>query len=360
MGQGRTYPTDHRSGTTEPLLLIDENRFAHAATKRLFGPLRPFQSHLVFISGPSGVGKSLLARQTLRQLSAADDTLKAIHVDCSEFHAEVTQAAFQQSWADLQTRYRQFNMLVFDDLHFLDRRLQAQWQFVWLLDEIEATGGRVLITSRWSPGEFRRLLPRVASRLHSGICTTITSPSKQSRYELAKHFSQTRQIPISLDVARLLADSLPVSPRELLANLLQIDTVARLMQERLDRAFALRCLNDEIMAPKPTISQVARAVAREFHLPVSSLRSRCRTRGMVLPRQCAMFLARELTGEHYARIGDYFGKRNHSTVLHARRILRTLLEANPVLRQQIARAEMTLTGQTTPGMLKSCSKQVTS
>lgn len=344
--------TSTTSGPTlaaEPFLLLDENRFAWAALERLKRDARssrtsarPLEGRLVYIHGPSGVGKSHLVRQFLRDERRRDPKLRTAILTASEFAAQLADASEARKIGEFQSRYRDLDLFVCEDLAAIEHRPETQQQLVALIDEILKSGGRLVFTSRKSPGELAGVQRRLVNRCHGGTSASIELPGPSARAALLTHFALTRQVPLPQEAIDLLAAELPVSPRELLAAVQQLEVCARLARTRIDRAFVRRYLDGEIKPQSATLPQIAQAVARQFGVPITALRGQRRAQGIVLPRQCAMFLARQFTAEPMQAIARYFGRRNHTTVLHACRRMNSLASDDPTLRQHLAQIRRAL------------------
>ncbi len=317
---------------TEVFLILKENRFAHAAMHGLDPQNGRRQHSLTYLYGPSGVGKSHLVRQFLRELRRRETAIRLAHVTASQFAADFSEAAVAKSTDVFRRRYRELDLLVCEDLGALENRTESQQQLLLAMDHVLAEGGRCLFTCRTSPGGLSNVLPRLLNRCRSGVSASIGLPGRSSRVALINHFARARQIPISDDVAKLLATDLPVSPRELLATVIQIDACARLEGCAFDKQLALRHLESEVKPTPITLSQITRATAREFGVAMSKIRGRERFHGHVVPRHCAMYLARELTGKPLQKLAEYFGRSNHSTVSYACREIRTKMLDDAALR----------------------------
>ncbi|MCA9072617.1 MAG: AAA family ATPase, partial [Planctomycetaceae bacterium] len=301
----------------ETFLPLPENRLAVAAVEEFFQAPTSRLGRLVFVSGPSGTGKSLLLREFLRQNPSVTRNSDSAILTASEWSAEFAEASQNQTIDAFQEKYRSLELLILEDIAPLSGRRESQTQLQAVLDEILSVGGRVLISSNQPAGSLERFSRRLINRFHGGVSVSIRLPDFDSRVQLLQHFAAARQIPLPTSVAEVLAHALPVSPRELLASLIQLETLARRQKASLTPALTEHYLHQEIMPQPATLSEVAKAVARQFDVPLSGLRGKKRAQGVVLPRQCAMFLARELTDQSLLTIAQFFGRRHHSTVVHA-------------------------------------------
>ncbi len=335
MPASRLHCLTSQSHALEPFLLLDENRFAKSAIRQI--SVRPFDSdvHLVFIFGPSGTGKSHLAQRFIGEQRRRRTPIRISQFTACTFAAQFAEAAELKQTAAFRQMYRDSEIMICEDIHVLEERSQSQWQLLWLLDDIVSSGGRVLVTSRRPVGDLRGLLPRLANRLRGGLCAAVLMPDFNSRVKLISHFAQRQQLPLPADAVFLLAETLPVSPRELLATMLQLETLSRLTNSPFNLLFVSNFLKSEVKPVKITVAQIARSVAQFYNIRLADMRSHSRAQGLLLPRQCAMYLARQLTGQTYAFIAQYFGSRNHSTVVHACNRVKRVLPNNPGLRQQL-------------------------
>ncbi len=325
----------------ETFLTLPENRLALKAVEELADPGLSRQGRLVFLSGPSGVGKSLLVRELLHKKNKTGKD-KSASLTASQWAAELAEAAQNQTLPDFQDKYRSLELLICEDVKAISSRRESQQQLAMALDEILSIGGRVLISSTLPAGSLDGFSRRLINRFHGGVTVEISLPEFDSRVQLLNHFAAARQILLPVSIAELLADALPVSPRELLAAVIQLETLARRQKSPISLALAEYFLNRETTPQPATLSEVAKAVARQFGVPLSGLRGKKRAHGVVLPRQCAMFLARELTDHSLLAIAQFFGRRHHSTVLHACKRMETAQRSEPALRQHLAQIRTVL------------------
>ncbi len=338
----RTSPTIFP--VKETFLPLPENHLAFSAVREFSEmaakPLR--RGRLVYLWGPSGTGKSLLVRELNRLEHAKSERSVSATLTASEWSAQLAEASQHQTLDQFSEQHRSLELLICEDVTAISGRRESQTQLSFAIDEILATGGRVLITSTLPAGNLPRFSRRLINRFHGGTTISISLPNLMSRVKLLQHFAAARQIALPLPIAETLAEALPVSPRELLASLIQLETLARQQDVPISPALVARHLHFE-ESPQPlTLSEVAKSVARQFGVTVSALRGKTRSHGIVLPRQCGMFLARELTDQSLLAIAQFFGRGHHSTVLHACKRMESALSSEPALRQHLAQIRTAL------------------
>lgn len=338
-------PPSRRAATELPYLLLPENHFAWHAVERLRTQPPPTLSRLVWLSGLSGMGKSHLARRFARELAIADPTLSIAHLDASSFAAELAEASDAETIPRFQQRFRDLDVFICEDLSALKGRYETQRQLLTVIDDVLESRGRVLLTARQLPGELREFLPRLINRFHAGVSASLVPLSGTSRASLISHMAQARQTVIPMDVCHYLGEELDVSPRELLATVEQLDRLSQQSRMPISLELARRHLQGEVKPQQPSLSQIARAASRHFDVTVAALRSAERSQALALPRQCAMTLARELTGESLESIARYFSRRNHSTVIHACERVRQLLKTEPTIGHHLVRIREAVTGR---------------
>ena len=308
-------------------LILPENQLAHTACLRLASPPVRGNPPLITLCGPPGSGKSHLARLLVRECLARAPKTTVVSLSANDFAAQLHTASSTGKIRQLQERLRSdVELLVFEDLHRLEGRKESQQQLAAILDDLLSQKRRVLLTSRKSPGGIVRLSSRIVNRCHGGVLAEIEEFSTASRERLVSHFADGLKMPLPGRLAALVAAARGRSPRDLLRFVESLRSAAQRRKTPLDEAL-VRDLLSRSTETKPTLSEITRVVARAYDAKVADLRSAARTQGLVVPRQVAMFLARELIHAEYKMIGDYFGGRNHATVIHACDRIRQLSES---------------------------------
>lgn len=325
-----------------PFLVLPENRFAYTAIAELAEKPPRRSVRPIFIYGPAGVGKSHLVAIAVQNYLVAHPQAIVLHTTADRFAAEFAEASSEKRIAKFQAETRHADLLVFEDLQVLERRPETQRQLLSLADEVAANGGQLIWTCDKPAGELTDFLPKLLNRFRGGVTAAVRFPDRDSREGLLVHFASHRQSSLPAPSAQLIARELAVSPRELLAAVQQLDALARHSKRRLDSDLIRKFLDREVLPVSVSLADISRAVSRHFGLTPKELRAPSRSRRITLPRQCAMYLARELTGSPLAAVARHFGRRDHTTVLHACRRVTNRLPDDPILRRHLAQIRASL------------------
>jgi len=330
------------SGASEPLVVVKENRFAHAAISRLAQAHPGDPVALVYLYGPSGVGKSHFVRQFVREARRQTPRLRLVTETTSEFVANLSEAFSRDGQAEFATEHAAVDLLVLEDVAAIQGRPAAQRMLVMILDDLKRSGARVIVTCTSLPGQLKSVIPRLVSRLRGGLCVPLELLDETSRLTFAKHLAASHQIPLSSQAAEVLARKGPATPREILAALVNLDLGSRHNRRDSDASLVEAQLNAGKTPQDRSLTRIAKAVAEFYGVPLGQLRSAARLKRTVLARQVAMLLSRELSGQPAAVIARFFGRKNHTTVVHACRRTRTLIAADPSLASDVERLRRAL------------------
>lgn len=298
-------------------VVLPENRFAFTAALRCSERVPLRTSAMLTVDGPPGVGKSHICEYALELARQQDRDCRTIHVTAAEFAQEWDEAAKNRLLCQFHGSYDACDLLVCEDLQGIRSRRRVQESLVQVTDQVLRCGGRVIMTTtrpvRTIPGFSRRLL----NRCHGGVTAHVALPRSDSRATLLQHFAALKNVPVSAEAVQFLARELPCSPRELSGFATRLAQQSRRESQMVDLAFARRMIDEEPISSARTLSEISREVARQFGVTLRVLRSESRSARARIPRQAAMYLARELTSSPYHEIGAYFSNRTHSTVVHA-------------------------------------------
>lgn len=301
----------------EPFLILAENRFASTAVSQFTASGTATTREMIFLYGPSGTGKSHLASCAQGKLLKEQPLAHSMLLTAGQFAADFASASAENKIPEWQAGLRHCDLFILEDVHALEQRPEAQQQLLSLIDDLRHEAVPIILTSRKSPGELRGFPSRLVNRFHAGVTALLRLPAQASRSQLLQHFSRLQQLPLTETAVQLLAEQLPISPRELRASVSQLALESRHTQSALNLDFVRRYLRRETPPPTRTLAEIVQVVARHFGISPAQLRARNRTQACVLPRHCAIFLGRELTACSLLEIGRYFGGRDHSTILYA-------------------------------------------
>ena len=289
---------------------------------------------LVFY-GPSGTGKSHLARGLAAVWKRNYPHSRIACTTAVDFAREMADAFEAQAVEDFRSRYRTVNLAVFEDIAELAAKPAAQEELVRTLDAVIQRGGQVVVTAACAPREVPGFPPALYSRLAGGLCVPLALPGIETRMAILRRWSSLRKVEISDSLLKVLAKGMAGTVPELVGAMLQLEVPAREdgrpVSAQQVRDFLAR--RDEALRPR--IRDIASLTARHFGLRLSDLRSKSRRRPVVVARDVAIYLCRQLARESLTRIGEFFGGRDHTTVMHACRKAEELLEADPAARQAV-------------------------
>jgi chromosomal replication initiator protein len=327
-------------------LTFPENQFARAAMIRIGRPRDPSINAtsrnlgtLTVVSGPPGSGKSHLVRATLNRILKENPALRYVFVSSEHLSQQLEAADYQQSLADFLDEFRSLDILVCEDLERLESNPDAQQRLLMLVEILEKEFTDVLFTSKRPVGELHSIDQRLVSRCHGGLCVAMPFVGLESRTRLVQHWFQEFKLPILRPLsaaARFFAERLPLSPRDLRHMIVELTISQKRRPQPIDVAYLERWLNRHDRSPRLSLDSIVTQVAREFGVEAADIRSKSRNHVITVPRQCAMLLARELTGRPLDKIGKFF-HRSHTTVSHSMSRLNQLLPRSPSLREQVAK-----------------------
>lgn len=291
--------------------------------------------------GPSGTGKSHLARGLAAEWKSHDRRQRVVSTTAVDFARELAEAIETQGVEEFRSKYRTASLLVFEDLGTLATRklgkLSAQEELVHTIDAVVASGGWVVVTASAAPAELPGIVPALQSRLAAGLTVPLAPPGPETRLAILRQLAAQREIDLPEPVARILADGLNGTAPELAGALMQLDMPNRVDGGNIDVRAARRYLARRHGKKQPSTHEIALATARHFSLKLSDLRSPVRRRALVTARGVAAYLARQFTSESLEEIGRYFGGRDHTTVLHSCRKTESLAESDPAVHDAIER-----------------------
>jgi chromosomal replication initiator protein len=233
-------------------------------------------------------------------------------------------------------RYRHVDVLVIDDIQFLAERERSQEEFFHTFNTLHQSQRQIVLSADCAPGEIPSLEERLISRFNSGLVALMDRPCFETRMAIVGKKAKLRAIEVPEEVIREVASALDTNIRELEGALTRLDALSQTQGGKITLELAKAALRTPQRGPV-AIPTILEAVAERFSLKVSDLQSKRRSKSVTFPRHLCMYLARRMTGQSLEAIGGYFGGRDHTTVLHASRLIGDRMEQEPELRETVER-----------------------
>ncbi|HEY7153575.1 MAG TPA: DnaA/Hda family protein [Gemmataceae bacterium] len=294
---------------------LTESEAARLAVERVAdcvwgrGPRRAINP--LFLCGPTGAGKSHLAQALLADVARRAPDLQVSLLAAGDFEALLLPDADRETLKAA----RQADLLVIEDLQHLPARVEET--FVHMMDRGLARGQQLVFTAIVGPAQLAHLPARVTSRLSNGLVVGLGVPSPESRRAFLQDRLKRGGLRVEADAIDWLVAHVSGSVRQLEGAVARLASLARLSGRPLTVETLAEQFGVEASANRPSVERIVQRVGRFFHVEPRQLQARSRSRGVLLPRQVGMYLARQLTELSLQQIGAYFGGRDHSTVLHA-------------------------------------------
>lgn len=312
----------NKNATFDTFVPGDSNRFARTVALTVAeGSGRDYNPLCIY--GSSGLGKTHLLNAIGNYALVKDPNLKVRYVTSEEFTNEFIEALqdtnrSQGQIAEFNRRYRQVDVLLIDDIQFLGGKEATLDQFFHTFNALHDANKRIVIASDVAPMNLKGFEQRLISRFDSGLTVDIKPPDMETRVAILRMMAAMNRVNIPNDVFDLIAERFTENIRELEGALTRVTAVASLNNQPVTRTLAEHTLQDYFATDvevKPT--DIITQVAKYFHLTFDDLVGRTRTKNIALARQIAMYLAREMTSMSLVDIGEVFGGRDHTTVMHA-------------------------------------------
>ena len=313
------------------------NRFAYAAASAVAeAPARAYNP--LFIYGSAGLGKTHLLHAIGHYVNSLYPRLQVRYVTTEQFTNEFITAIREQHNAAFQRRYRQVDVLLVDDIQFLEGKEGTQEEFFHTFNALHNAEKQIVITSDRQPRQIARLEDRLRSRFEWGLMTDVTPPDLETRIAILKKKARWDNLHVPDDVLEVIASKVQSNIRELEGALIRVTAYASLQRTAVERDLAEAVLRELFPESTPTeinVAVIMAEVADFFTLTVDDLCSPSRSRQLVNARQIAMFLVRELTDLSLPRIGKAFGGRDHTTVMHATSKIAGLMQERRTIYEQV-------------------------
>lgn len=321
------------------------NELAHAAARQVAQKPGDPSNNPLLLYGGTGLGKTHLlhaAGHTIRELYP---NTRVLYLHSERFVNDMIQALRRGTIDQFKRWYRSMDALLIDDIQFLAGKERSQEEFFHTFNALLEGNQQIILTCDRYPKEVNGIEARLRSRFGWGLIVAVEPPDYETRVAILMNKALERNIQLPADVAALVAKGVRSNVRDLEGALNTLAANARFTGRHIDESFARETLRDLLAVHERaiTIENIQRIVAEYYKLRVSDLLSKRRSRSVARPRQMAMSLAKELTRHSLPEIGDAFGGRDHTTVLHACRTIANLSETEHTIREDRARLIRELT-----------------
>ena len=323
--------------TFDTFVIGSSNRFAHAAAVAVAEqPARAYNP--LFIYGGSGLGKTHLLHAIGHYARTLYKGTRVRYVSSEEFTNEFINSIRDDKAASFQRRYREVDVLLVDDIQFLGGKIQTQEEFFHTFNTLHNSNKQIVVTSDLPPKQLPDFEDRMRSRFEWGLITDVQPPDLETRIAILRKKTIQERLVVPPEVLEYIASKISSNIRELEGALIRVTAFASLNRQAVDLSITEIVLKDLLPSdtgPEITAAQIMAATATYFGVTVDDLCGSSRSRVLVTARQIAMYLCRELTDLSLPKIGQAFGGRDHTTVMHADRKIRQLMAERRSLFNQV-------------------------
>ena len=339
LGRGAASPSRlNPKYTFDTFVIGSSNRFSHAAAVAVAeAPARAYNP--LFIYGESGLGKTHLLHAIGEYGQRLLPALRTRYVSSEEFTNDFINSLRDDKMQAFQARYRSVDLLLIDDIQFLERAERTQEEFFHTFNTLHNANKQIVISSDRPPRQLSTLEDRLRTRFEWGLITDVQAPDLETRIAILRKKAATEGMDPPPEVLEFIATRIQSNIRELEGALIRVIAFASLSKQRVDISLTESVLKDLISqenSPAITVATIMAVCAEYYSVSMEDLTGGSRSRVLVEARQIAMYLCRELTELSLPKIGQTFGGRDHTTVLHAERKIRQVMSERLTVYNQIS------------------------
>lgn len=303
----------------ETFVIGNSNRFAHAAAQAVANdPAHAYNP--LFLYGGVGLGKTHLMHAIGNRIKQNNPSMKVLYTSSEKFTNEIINSIQNKTTEAFRQKYRNIDCLIIDDIQFLKGKEQTQIEFFHTFNALKDADKQIIISSDRPPREIETLEDRLRSRFDQGLTADIQTPDLETRMAILRTKAASDNIVLPTEVITLLATNIATNIREIEGAYNKIVAYTSLMHMPITVETAQKVLSDmgnDIKTRTITYEGIIKVVADHYNVKQDELFNKKRTQNIAFPRQVAMYLCRELADLSYPRIGELFGGRDHTTVIHA-------------------------------------------
>ena len=310
--------------TFDSFVVSSSNQFAHAAAKAI-AEQPSMHYNPLYIYGGVGLGKTHLMHAVGNHLARHRPDLRQRYLSTENFMNELINAIRFEKTLDFKEKYRNVDLLLIDDIQFLAGKERTQEEFFHTFNALYESQKQIVITSDCPPRQIPTLEERLRSRFEWGLMADIQPPDLETKIAILRKKAEAERVDLPQDVAFFISSKIKSNIRELEGSLVRVIAFSSLTKRRIDLEMAKETLKDllEDRGRGVTADAIQRMVANYFGIKPADLKSKNNSRRISFPRQVAMYLCKNLTGQSLPAIGQCFGGKHHSTVIHAIRKVET-------------------------------------
>jgi chromosomal replication initiator protein len=304
--------------TFDAFVIGNGNQFARAAS--LAVAERPSRAYNpLFLYGGVGMGKTHLMHAIGHEVKRRQPTANICYVSAEKFTNEMINSIRNDRMTSFRDRFRTVEVLLIDDIQFISQKERTQEEFFHTFNALHESMKQVVIASDRPPKELTEIEERLRSRFEWGLIADIQPPDLETKVAILQKKAESEQVQLPTDVALFVASNVRTNVRELEGALVRLIAWCQLNRIEITLAATQQCLKQfiDMQVRKITIEAIQRAVAEQFGMRVSDLKQKNNSRNVVVPRQIAMYLAKQMTEASLPEIGRQFGNKHHTTVMHS-------------------------------------------
>lgn len=324
--------------TFDTFVIGKGNQMAHAAALVVAEDPGSIYNPLFFYGGV-GLGKTHLMHAIGHQMLQSQPNAKVKYVSSETFANDFINSIQNKTAEEFRQEYRNVDLLLVDDIQFFAEKEATQEEFFHTFNALYNEGKQIVLTSDRLPNEIPKLQERLVSRFAWGLSVDITPPDLETRTAILRKKAAAERLEIPDDTLSYIAGQIDSNIRELEGALVRVQAFAAMNSEDISTSLAadaLKTLKSGKGHPQLSILQIQEEVAKYYHIQLKDLKGKKRVKSIVVPRQIAMYLARELTDNSLPKIGAEFGGKDHTTVIHAHEKIQQLMDSSVSVQNEVS------------------------
>ena len=333
--------------TFDTFVIGPGNRFPHAASLAVAeAPAQAYNP--LFIYGGVGLGKTHLMHAIGHHVLSNKPNAKVLYTSSEKFTNDFIKSIRNNEPEAFREKYRNIDVLLIDDIQFIQNKEQTQEEFFHTFNELHQNNKQIVISSDRPPKEIAKLEDRLRSRFEWGLIVDITPPDYETRMAILQKKIEEENLDIPPEALNYIANQIQSNIRELEGALTRLLAYSKLQGKPITTELTAEALKDIIQSPKSkkiTIQDIQKIVGQYYSVRIEDFSAKKRTKSIAYPRQIAMYLSRELTDFSLPKIGEEFGGRDHTTVIHAHEKIANDIKSDPTFKQEVENLEKEIRNQ---------------